>query len=291
MRKGLLLIVILFAIFICQAQDKKKIKLKANWKKGDIKEVVALQSGSWVMNGEETIFPIDTSAQYRIEIVDKNSKGYIVEWKIINKDKELDDVDFMKEYISDFKYVIKTDLNGNFKELANSESLVELNSGLKEKVISEVKKEGVSQAEFDKFIEKLKLAETKDEIIEMCHGLTDVFHGIFGEELLVNDTIVEPTTIPNPHLEEGIPATLKTIAKVLDNDLVSIRYAYVYDYEKLRSLHEEHFPEQEYTEQKTTSYSDYIYNQDTGWIEKVTFYNEYEDENNKSITVIEYRIK
>jgi len=56
--------------------------------------MIVLQSGSRTMEGEEDIFPVDTIGQYNIEIVDRSSKGYIIEWKIINNNKELDGVAF-----------------------------------------------------------------------------------------------------------------------------------------------------------------------------------------------------
>jgi len=292
MRNTIIIIGIIFlTVFGCKAQDEKTFKLKANWKKGEVKEMIVQQSGSWTMNGQENTFPSEIKAKYLITIIDKTEKGYIVEWKILNNDKELEEVEFMKEYVSKFKYLIETDLNGNFKELSNWKSLVELNKNLKDKIISEAKKENVSQIELENIIGQMKLAETKSDLIEMCNGLTDIFHGSYGEELQLNDTILEPTTIPNEHFKDGIPAKLETITKELDNDRISITYAYVYDYEKLKDLHKKHFPDQEYTEQKMNSYSEFVYNKKTGWIEKITFYNEFEDTTSKNTTVIEHIIK
>jgi len=134
------IVLIFFTLFSCSTQNEKKIKFKANWKKGEVKEMIVLQSDSLTIKGEENIFSIDTLAQYTIEIVDKSSKGYIVEWKIINNDNELDEIAFMKEYISEFKYVIETNLNGNFIKLTNWKSLLELNMKLKESIIKEAKR-------------------------------------------------------------------------------------------------------------------------------------------------------
>lgn len=292
MRKSIFTIgLIFFTFFSCTTQYEKKFELMTNWEKGDVKEMIVLQSGSRTMEGEEDIFSVDTIGHYTIEIVDKSSKGYIVEWKIINNNKELDGVAFMKEYISEFKYVIETDLDGNFIELTNWKSLLELNKKLKENIIREAKNEDINQVELDNLVSQMKLAETKDEIIKMCNELTDIFHGSYGEELLINDTILEPTTIPNQHFKEGIPVTLETITKELDNDKISIRYAYVYNYEELKKLQEIHFPNQEYTEQKMNSYSEFIYDTKTGWIEKITFYNYYEYEGSKNTSIIENIIK
>jgi len=292
MRKSIFVIgLIFFTFFICNAQNEKKFKLKANWKKGEVKEMIVLQSGSWTMNGEEDIFPIDTSALYTIEIVDKSSKGYIVEWKIINNDKELDELAIMKEYISEFKYVIETDLNGNFIELTNWKTLLELNKKLKENIILEAKNEKINQVELDNIISQMKLPETKEGIIKMCNDLTDIFHGSYSEELPINDIILEPTIIPNQHFTDGIPATLETRTKELDNDKISIRYAYIYDYEKLKELHKKHFPDQEYIEQKMNSYSEFIYNKKTGWFENITFYYEFGNTESKNTTIIENIIK
>jgi len=292
MRNSIIIIGILFlTAFGCKAQDEKTFKLEANWKKGEVKEMNVQQSGSWAMNGHEDTFPTEISAKYLITIIDKTEKGYIVEWKILNNDKELEGDEFMKEYVSQFKYVIETDLIGNFKELSNWKSLVELNEELKDKIISEAKKENVSQIELENMFAQMKLAETKSDLIEMCNGLTDIFHGSYGEVLRLNDTVLEPTTIPNQHFKDGIPVTLETITKELDNERISITYAYVYDYEKLKDLHKKHFPDQEYKEEKINSHSEFIYNKKTGWIEKITFYNEFEDTASRNTTIIEHIIR
>lgn len=293
MKNSIIIIGILFlTTFSCKAQDEKTFKIKANWEKGEVKEMIVQQSGSWTINGQENPFPTEIKAKYSITIIDKTEKGYIVEWKkILNNDKELEEDQFMKEYVSQFKYVIETDLMGNFKELSNWNSLVELNKKLKDKIISEAKRENVSQIELENMLAQMKLAETKSDLIEMCNELTDIFHGSFGEELRLNATILEPTTIPNQYFKDGIPASLETKTKDLDNDRISITYTYIYDYEKLKELYKKHFPDQEYKEQKMSSYSELIYNKKTGWIEKITFYNEFEDTASKNTTIIEYIIK
>lgn len=292
MRNNIIILGLVFlTLFSCNAQDKKTFKLKANWKKGEVKEMIVQQSGSWKTNGQEDTFPTEISAKYLITIIDKTDKGYIVEWKILNIDKELEENEFMKDYVSQFKYVIETDLIGNFIELSNWKSLVELNKELKDKIISEAKKENISQSELENLIAQMKLAESKDELTVMCNGLTDLFHGSYGEELQLNHTKVEATTIPNQYFKDGIPASLETITKELDNDEISIRYVIMYDYEKLKALQKEHFPDQEYTEQKMNSYSEFIYNHKTGWIDKITIYSEFEDTDSKNTTIIEYIIK
>jgi len=291
MRNSIIIIGLILTVLNCKAQDEKTFKIEANWKKGEVKEMVVQQSGSWTMNGQENIFPTEIKAKYLITIIDKTDEGYIVEWKIINNDKELEEFEFMKEYVSKFKYVIETDLIGNFKDISNWKSLVELNKELKNKISSEAKKEDISPVELENMIGQMKLTETKSDLIQMCHGLTDIFHGSYGYELQLNDTIQEPTTIPNQHFKDGIPATLETITKELGNDLISMKYAYVYDYEKLKDLHKKHFPDQEYTEQKISSYSEFLYNKKTGWIEKITFYNEFEDAASRNETIIEHIIK
>ncbi|MCF8235936.1 MAG: hypothetical protein K9G67_13245 [Bacteroidales bacterium] len=35
--------------------------------------------------------------------------GYLVEWKALIADIELEEVDFMEDYVSQFKYLIETD--------------------------------------------------------------------------------------------------------------------------------------------------------------------------------------
>ncbi len=292
MRNSIIIVGIFFStVFSCKAQEKEIFKLKANWKKGEVKEMIVQQSGYWKMNGQENTTPTKISAKYQITIIDKIKKGYVVEWRILNTIKKLEESEFLKEYVSQFKYVIETDLNGNFEELSNWKPLVELNKELKEKIISEAKKENVSQLELENIISQMKLAETKEELIINCKRLTDAFHGFYGEELPLNDTILKPTTIPNEHFKEGIPATLETTTKELGKNTISIKYAYLYDYEKLKELQDKYFPDQENPEQRMISYSDYIYNIKTGWIEKIIFYSEFWDTDNKNISIIEYIIK
>lgn len=287
----ILFVIIFLTVFNCKAQDKKILKLKANWKKGEVKEMVVQQSGSWSLNGKSNTLPLETTARYLITIVDKTAEGYIVEWRIINNEKNLEEFDFINNYLSQYKYLIKTDLIGNFKELSNWKELIELNNELKSRITSESKKEDVNQQELEKMIGQIKLAETKDELIEMCNGLTDIFHGSYSEELPLNDTILEPAIIPNQRFKEGVPATLETITKELDNNRVLLRYAYTYDYKKLKELHEKYFPNQKYSEQIEDSYSEFIYNDKTGWIEKITFYSEFGTSESKNIRIIEHIIK
>lgn len=292
MRNSIIIIGIVFFIFFsCTAQDKKTFTLKANWKKGEVKEMLVQQSSSWKTNEWEDISPTETTAKYSITIIDKTNKGYLVEWKALIADIELEEVDFMKDYVSQFKYLIETDSNGKFKELSNWESLVELNKELKERVIKEAEKENISRPVLDHIIAKMELPETKDELMDMCKGLTEIYLGSYGVELPLNDTTLEPTTIPNQHLKEGIPVTLKTVIKELDHDKISMTYSYVYDEEKIKELSKKHFPDQEYTGQKTSSYTEYIYNRKTGWIEKITIHSEFDDGRSMSTAIIEYIIK
>ena len=278
-------------VFGSKAQEKVPFKLMANWKPGEVKEMIVKQSGLWEMSGDEDTIPMEISAKYLITITDKSEKGYMVEWKIINTNKELEDNELLKDYISGFKYLIETDLNGKFIGLYNWKSLIELNKELKGKFISAMKQDNVSEPESENIIAQMKLAETRDELVDNCKSLTDVFHGIYGEELLLNDTTREQTTISNEQIEEGIPATLETITRDLGDDKIFIRYAYLYDYEKIRVLQEKYFPDQEYIEQKMDFYSEYIYNNKTGWIEKITFYTEFESTGSRSLMKIEYIIK
>ncbi len=289
--RNIVIVVLFFTFFSCEAQPTKNFKIVPNWQKGEVKEMIVQQSGAFTVNGQETPFPTEIKEKYSIEIIDQTEKGYIVEWKILDKDKEFEELEFMKEYLSNFKYVIETDLNGNFKNLSNWKSLIELNKNLKEKIISGAKKENISQIELESITEQINLAETKIELIVMCHSLTDVFHSSYGEEISLNDTILEPTTVPNRNFKDGIPVTLETISQELDNDRISIKCTNIYDYEKLKDLYNKNFPDQEYKEQKITSYSNFIYNRQTGWFEKISFYYELEEGESKNSTIIEYIIQ
>jgi hypothetical protein len=283
MRNRLYLIgFIVFAFSFCNAQSKTDFTILPNWKKGETKKMTVINSGVWIMNGEENSFPSDTSAVYSIEIIDKTKDGYLLEWKTILNDNEIEEVDFMKNYMLNFKYIIVTDSFGRFKELQNWKSLIELNTKFKKIFITEAKKENVSELELSNMISEMKLAETKTDLIRMCNNLTDIFLGNYGEHLKLNDTDSEQTTIPNQHFKEGIPATSETITKEINDEQISIKYSYIYDYDKLEELHEKHYPDQEYSEKKTISNSEFTYNTKTGWIDKIQIYNEFEDQNSKT---------
>ncbi len=283
--------IIFLTTFSGKAQDKEAFKLKANWEKGDVKEMIVQHSGSWKMNGQEQTFPMKINAKYQITILDKTEQGFVVEWKILYDDNVTEENELVKEYISQFKYEIETDLNGNFKELSNWKSLIKLNNDFIDKIILDAKKENVSQSDLDTIIAKMKLPVTKDDLITMCQGMTNIFHSIYGEEIKLNDTTLKPTIIPNEYINEGIPGTLETITKVLDKDKISIRYSNVYNYEKLKELQIKYFPDQEYTKQEINSYTEFVYNIKTGWIEKITIYNEFKYSDNENVTLIEYIIK
>lgn len=283
--------IIVFAFSFCNAQNKTDFTIIPNWEKGETKKMTVVHSGVWIMNGIENSYPPDTSSVYSIEIIDKTKDGYLLEWKTILNENETDEVDFMTNYVLNFKYIIVTDSYGRFKELQNWKSLIELNTELKNMFIAEAKKENISELELSNMLSEMKLAETKNDMIGMCNNLTDIFFGNYGEQLKLNDTIIEPTIIPNQHFKEGVPATSVTITKELNGEQISIKYSYIYDYDKLRELQKKHFPDQEYLEQKIISYSVFTYNRKTGWIDKILLYNEFEDQNNKNISLIDYIIE
>lgn len=291
MRIKIILIGILsLIVFYCKAQEKESFKIRANWKKGEVKEMTIQHSGSIKINSFEQSFPTTISAKFQISVLEKSQQGCIVEWKMINNSNDLDDNKIMSEYLEQYKYIIETDSNGNFKELSNWESLVLLNKNLKEQITIEAKKENVSQSEIDTILAQMNLAETKDEFVGMCNEITGIFHGCYGEEFIVNDTINKPTIISNEFIKEGIPATIEMTSKFINKNKVCIRYSYLYDYEKLKELNEKYFPDQEYSEVTINTFTEFEFNIKTTWIEKIIIYNEYKNSDSENITRIEYII-
>jgi len=275
MKKLALFAVIVFlAIANINGQNKDSFTIKANWRKKEVKEMIEIRSVSFVQYGVENSVSNDTVARYQISVVHKNKKGYRVEWKLVNDSLDYGDPAFIKNYFSQFKYVVETDPNGSFKELSNWEELIELNKEFKEEIIRDAQKHKVGQLELNEIIAQMQLAETKDELIVMCKDLTDILHNCYGEELPLNDTVFEPTFLSNDNIKDGIPATVKTVTADLGNDLIKISYEIIYDYVKLKELFEETFPDQEYKEETIISISEYLYNRKTGWIERIRFYNE-----------------
>ncbi len=286
-----LILIIVLAFSYCNAQNKTDFTIIPNWKQGEIKKMTVIHSGIWRMNDIENSTPPDTSVVYSIEIIDKTNDGYLLEWKIILNKNETDEIDFMTNYVLNFKYLIATDSYGRFKELQNWKSLIELNTELRNMLIAESKEGNISELELNNLLSEMKLAGTKNDLIEMCNSLTDIFLGNYGEQLKLNDSISEPTTIPNQQFKEGIPATFVTTTNELNSEQINIKYSYNYDYDKLRVLYKKHFPDQEYLETKVISYSIFTYNRKTGWIDNILLYNEFEEQNNKNINIIEYIIE
>lgn len=292
MKKLMLFAAILFsALFKIHGQNENTFVLKANWHKKDVKEMVYIRSISFMQNGVENSISNDTVSKYQISVVHKNKKGYRVEWKLMNASTDYRNPAYLNDYISQYYYVIETDRNGSFKELSNWEVLLKLNNELKEEFIENAKKDHMSQEDVNDLLAQMKLAETKDELIEMCKDLTDILHGIYGQELPLNDTIYEQTIIPNDYIKNGIPATRKTVTTDLGNDLIQIRYEIIYDLAKQKELFIEAFPDQEYIEDTLTSISDYFYNCKTGWIERICFYNESVSSQMTYKSILEYIIK
>lgn len=292
MRKVVLIIAILFsAVCKIQGQNEKTFVLKANWHRKDVKEMVYVISVSFVQNGVENSISNDTVIKYQISVVHKNKKGYRVEWKLKNATTDDRNPAYLNDYISQYHYVVETDRYGSFKDLSNWEMLLKLNNELKEEFIENAKKDHMSQEDVNDLIAQMKLAETKDELIEMCKDLTDILHSIYGQELPLNDTMYEQTIIPNDYIKNGIPAIRKTVTTDLGNDLIQIRYEIIYDLVKQKELFIEAFPDQEYIEDTLTSISDYFYNCKTGWIERICFYNESVSTQMSYKSIREYIIK
>lgn len=283
---------ILTAIF-CNAQDKQKITVKADWKIGETKEMIQLKTHSWTEAGDEyELSAPDTLAKYSINVINKFQSGYFVKWEVIDilgVDEDSDGFDFIEFFLNNFKYIVETDSNGNFVELKNWNYLIKLNNLLRNQIIALVNKEGLSRNELDNFLSAMPLAKTKEDQVEMCQSLTSIFHNLYGEEFLINDTVVEYKRMDNPNIPEGIPYFQKIIASPLENGNISIKYIVEYDYVENLRLLKKYFPDQDnYGEEKSINYSEYIYNPHSSWIERITIYFETDDEHGKNITKIDY---
>jgi len=137
----------------------------------------------------------------------------------------------------------------------------------------------------------MNLPLTKSELIEWFQGLTDVYLASYGEEYQLDTVIKSPTVIPNRNFKEGIPATQVIETRTLSDNLISINYSTIYDYDTFEKLFKENFPNQEYHESKMNSSSNYIYNSKTGWIEKIEISSETETEFEKTGFNMNYEIK
>jgi len=228
--------ILLLTFFTSFGQNKETMLIKAKWQKGEAKELMLIKSGSATIYGEERIYPPDTVSRYSIFIADKNEEGYIVEWKTLYELPPLDDqrFEFTKEYASQFKFIILTDTNGSFSELVNWKELLKLNKKFISKIYSIARKENLDKEIVDEMLGKRNLPETKEALLEECNLVSGIFFGVYSNLVSKNDSITEPTTIPNPNFKEGIPATQQTITRDTDNERISISYKTLYDYEKLK---------------------------------------------------------
>jgi hypothetical protein len=284
---------ILFAVILCSSQEKQKLKIKANWKIGETKEMTQLKTHSWAIKGEESdVSILDTVAIYSINVINKFQSGYFVKWDVITDFGENDfsnEFDFIKTLLNKYEYVIETDSNGNYVDLRNWDYLIILNKLLRNQIIALAKKEGVKQNEVNSNLSTIPLPKTKEEQVEMCQNLTSIFHSIYGQDFVINDTLIEYKHMDNPNIPEGIPYFQTTIASSLENGKISIKYIIEYDYVENLRLLKKYFPDQDYYgEEKTFNYSEYIYNQYSGWIEKITIYLETDNEYGKNVTKIDY---
>lgn len=292
MKSTILTAILLLAVITSFSQNKETMLLKAKWQKGEAKELMLIKSGSATIYGDERISPPDTS-RYSIFIADKTEEGYIVVWKALYElPVPVDEgYEFVMEYASQYKFIILTDTNGSFRELVNWEELLKLNKKFKSEIYSTARKEGLGKEIVDEMLVQRNLPETKEALLNECNFLAGVFLGVYGNQVRLNDSITEPTTITNPNFKEGIPVTQQTVTRETDNERIGISYKYLYDYEKLKEIVKKEYPGIEYSEDKSDSSSEYIYNHQTGWVERVETIMKFESSSSKSNTKLEYLIK
>ncbi len=274
LKQTILTIVLLLSIFSCFAQDNDSLQLKANWKKGDVKELIIIKSNQLQMaDGTLNTLPADTiEGSFLITVTDKNDKGYLVEWKVNSDLPDKEAFPYMTDFLSEYYYIIQTDTTGRFIELTNWKELLERADKLRSIIYAEMKKEKLDKSVLDGLINSL-LPQSKEGVEKECNILTGFFHGMYGESVSLNDSVSEESiTVPHPYITEGVPATKRTMTKQLDKERISITDAVIYDYDKLKELLKEYMLGKEFSESKTESSSECIYNQLTGWVESVTFH-------------------
>lgn len=284
-------ILVFFTISICNAQVKKDFCITPYWKKGETKTLTIIQSSIWTPHDREDSYDPDTTGIFSIKVIDKTIDSYIIEWSPIPMDNQTMESDFEKYWLSKFKFIIVTDLNGRFKKLKNWKSLVELNRELKDFILTEAKKEGLSDIDISKALSELKLAESEPELIESCDIFLNIYLGNYGEHFILNDTIYLPSTIPTQFFKEGIPVTSETITKEINDKQVMLRFSSIYDYEKLSELQKKYYPDQDFKDQEIISYGEFIYNKQTGWFDSILFYNKRESMDEGHLSVIRYIIE
>jgi len=134
-----IIIIILFLISFnnIKAQTDSNYIIKPNWKKGEVKNLTEVLSRSSNIDSINEIHKPDTVSISTIKVLDVLNDGYVLEFKVRYKDKEIDSLAYLKEYLDKINFIIKLDTLGKFKELQNWRSLIDNYKELKKRIKSD----------------------------------------------------------------------------------------------------------------------------------------------------------
>lgn len=284
---------LLFAgILFSNALEAQLITISPKWQKGEKKTIIECSSGWLNLFGEEKESPLDTISIYTIEIITRTDTGYILEWKKLFRDNDKGYDKLEKKYAPNHTYLISTDSLGKFNAIDNWQDLVKKNKKNRNQFINSAQKENIKDTAFLNFeMFEMGLAETESELINQCQNLKNVFLGMYGLQIKLNDTVYRQSTVPDKIIIEGIPVTYKTTSKPLDEARILIKCSRIYDFQKLNELRAKYSQEKIEDEFDLTFYYEIIYNSKSGWIENITYYNKTKSKNINSEDIIQYKIQ
>lgn len=275
--KSIILLLFIININSIQAQTDSNYIVKPNWKKGEVKTLTQVLSRSSNIDSIDVFNKPDTVSFSTIKVLDVLNDGYVLAFKVRYKDKEIDSLAYIKEYLDKINFIIKVDTIGKFKELQNWRSLIDNYKELKKRIKNEAKKENKKYSSIKNLIKELNEISTKRSLIETCLFETTIFLSLYGEHLKLFDSISVPTIEPDKVIKEGIPLFKITDTKKIDEDRFSIKHSDIYDKTKTKILIDKYYPGVDLDSAVTTSYNFYIYNNKTSWVEKIIFYVQFQD--------------
>ena len=275
--KIIILLLIIISFNSIQAQTDSNYIVKPKWKKGEVKTIKLTQSVFFINDTLSKYLPSDTFEIYTIKVIDVLKDGYILELKQISKSEKDNELKKYNDIINRLKFVLLIDTLGKVKELQNWKLLVEVNKDLIKFSKEESSKNTELELMYKRLINQLGDLNTKDKLTEASKNATDIFLSLYGEHLKLFDSISAPSTVPNKLIKEGIPTTKITVTNKIDEDRFSIKYSNIYDTVKLENLKKRYYPSSDIDYSKTSSYSFFIYNNKTSWIEKIVYYYDYKE--------------
>ena len=275
--KIIILILFIISFNSIKAQTDSIYIVKPKWKKGEVKTMTEVLTRTFKMDSINEIYKPDTVSICAIKVLDVLKDGYILEYKQRFKDAKNKEFENLKINIDKFNYIIEVDTIGKIKEIKNSESLLEVIKDLKKLAKKEAKKDKSNKIIYEYLFKEIDNLDSKEELIEACKNKTKFFLGIYGEHLKLYDSVSMPTIEPDKVIKEGIPLIKITVTKKIDEDRFNIKHSDIYDKTKTKILIDKYYPGVDLDSAVTTSYSFYIYNNKTTWVEKIIFYVQYQD--------------